>query len=640
MQMRKRKPLIRTLVLMLCVLLIGNSAISMAVTDVTSSHWAKAQIGRMIDNKIMPTYANGAFQPDAVVTSLEVMTAAYRAVKGAGLLDSVQMGTLTSKYEASLKSVGVPQMLSPYDSDTYPALAFALEYKILTLEEIKVFINGTTITNVKKVNATVIIAKTLNVFKQENLNKIILLKYKDAAEISLSAIKYVNLLIEHSIISSTGDSLGNFNPNNTINRATLAVMIDGLYSSLKTGDNVKLNSGETATEGTTEATTEGTSEDKPVGIETEKTVNGTVVKMDDGTFTVTIKNASGKEESYKLDEATMSIKGSTGTYYDIVIGSVIEITVKNGVATGVALTEKLSAIEGKFVQLSGYIGTTNKRRSIKVAVSATANEFRNVYEDTLVTINGVPASANDLKPDYKVIVYYKEYDAKRIIAYSDAYEFYGILNDSFTIATTTKVGITMENGTIFSGVITPKVIFVNSSAGYNKGDIVKATLKYGEIVKVEWIGQAKTVVGDVTGINIKKNPEISILLSNGKTETYGFSSKAKLLNETGDNAITIYDLRLDQEVTVEIGIGGIVQLQQGRKIIAEPTAIKATVSQVVDSSNILIVTDESNRMRTVTFPTGSVYKASNYKAGMVLYIEGKAIADTIFEVIKITVQAQ
>ena len=198
----------------------------------------------------------------------------------------------------------------------------------------------------------------------------------------------------------------------------------------------------------------------------------------------------------------------------------------------------------------------------------------------------------------------------------------------------------MENGTVFNGTITPKVIFVNGSTGYNKGDIVKATLKFGEIVKVEWIGQAKTVVGDVTGINIKKNPEISILLSNGKIETYGFSSKAKLLNETGDNAITIYDLRLDQEVTVEIGIGGIVQLQQGRKIIAEPTAIKATVSQVVESSNLLIVTDENNRMRTVTFPTGSSYKASNYKAGMVLYIEGKAIADTIFEVIKITVQAQ
>lgn len=57
MQMCKRKPLIRTLVLMLCVLLIGNSAISMAVTDVTSGHWANAQIGRVIDNKLMPTYA-------------------------------------------------------------------------------------------------------------------------------------------------------------------------------------------------------------------------------------------------------------------------------------------------------------------------------------------------------------------------------------------------------------------------------------------------------------------------------------------------------------------------------------------------------------------------------------------------------
>jgi len=78
----------------------------------------------------------------------------------------------------------------------------------------------------------------------------------------------------------------------------------------------------------------------------------------------------------------------------------------------------------------------------------------------------------------------------------------------------------------------------------------------------------------------------------------------------------------------------------GRKIIAEPTAIKATISQVVDSSNVLLVTDENNRQRTITFPVGSIYKATNFKAGMVVFIEGKAIADTIFEVIKITVQSE
>jgi hypothetical protein len=131
-----------------------------------------------------------------------------------------------------------------------------------------------------------------------------------------------------------------------------------------------------------------------------------------------------------------------------------------------------------------------------------------------------------------------------------------------------------------------------------------------------------------------------LILSSGKSESNPLASRVKILNENGESSLTIYDLRLDQEVTVSVGIGGITSIQLGRKLVAEPTGIKVTVQQVVESSNILLVTDESNRMRTVTFPVGSAYKAIDYKAGNQLYIEGKAIADTLFEVINITIQTK
>lgn len=632
----KNKGLIRkAMVLVLCVMMIGNGSIVLAASDVSSSFWAKTQIDSVVNQNIMPLYAGDNFKPDSVVTSLEVITAIYRTVKAAGLLDNVQMGTITTKHEADIKAIGIPQMYAPYDSDVYPAIAYALEYNILSLDEVKVFISGSTLTNVKKVNAAVLISKALNVYKQENLNKIILLSYKDSAEISLSAIKYVNFLIEKGIISNKGDGEGKFNPNSTINRTLLAVMIDGLSKELKNEKGVQ-----PTTETTTETTTEPSDNSGTVTFEAEKIVKGTVKSVDDGDFSVTVSTTAGRDETYKLDEAKVAVVGALGSFNDITLGVNIVLTVTNGVVTKVELDKKLQTVEGKMVQLTDFIGTSKLRRSLKIAITEKSNEFRSVYNDTIVTINGLPAKATDLKPGDRVIVLYEGYDAKRIIAYSENYEFYGILGNNIDMKLGSDVNITMESGNIFKGTSKTIVNYTGGSVSYKSGDIVKATLKFGDIVKLEWIGQVKTVVGKVSGINIKKNAELTVTLTTGKDETYTFSSKAKLLNETGDNSIAIYDLRLDQEVTVEIGIGGITKLQLGRKIVAEPTGFKATISQVVDSSNILLVTDENNRLRTVTFPSGSIYKATNFKAGMVLYIDGKAIADTIFEVIKITIQSE
>ncbi len=637
----KNKSFIRkAMVLLLCVMMIGNGSIVLAATDVSSSFWANTQINSVVNQNIMPLYTGDNFKPDSIVTSVEVVTAIYRTVKAAGLLDNVQMGTITTKHEAEIKALNIPQMLAPYNSDVYPAIAYALEYNILTIDEVKVFISGSTLTNVKKVNAAVLIAKALNAYKQENLNKIILLSYKDSSEISLSAIKYVNYLIEKGIISNKGDGEGKFNPNSTINRTLLAIMIDGLSKELKVGTLTQPTTEATTETTTEEATTETSTDTGNVVFEAEKTVKGTVKAVNDGDFSVTVTTTAGRDESYVLDEAQVAVVGTLGSFNDITLGVNIVLTVKNGVVTKAELDKKLQTVEGKMVQLTDFIGTTQSRRSLKIAITEKTNEFRSVYNDTIVTINGLPAKATDLKPGDKVIVLYEGYDAKRIIAYSESYEFYGILGNTIDTKVAGEVNITMESGNIFKGTSKTIINYVGGSAGYKSGDIVKATLKFGEIVKLEWIGQVKTVVGKISGINIKKNPELTVTLTTGKDETYGFSTKAKLLNETGDNNIAIYDLRLDQEVTVDIGIGGITKLQLGRKIVAEPTGIKATISQVVDSSNILLVTDENNRLRTVTFPVGSIYKATNFKAGMVVYIEGKAIAETIFEVIKITIQSQ
>ncbi len=641
MHKKTKKNMSKFFVLMLSAMLIGNSGIALAATDVAKGHWANNQIESVSGKIIMPVYADGTFKPESVATSLEVIVSIYRAVKTTGLLDNVQMGAITTKHEASLKALGIPQMLAPYGSDTYPALAYALEYNILTLQEIKVFISGSTLTNVKKVNALVFIAKALNAYKQENLNKIILLSYKDSAEISLSAIKYVNLAIEQGILSSKGDSNGKLNPSNPINRATLAILIDGFYKALSSGENTQPLP-EASAEPTTQPTTQPTgppSVDPPI-LEAEKIFSGKVKTVNDADQTISVQNTSGKTEKFELNEAVITAAGSKATFESLTLDAQVELTLKKGIVTSVALEKALSQVEGSFVFLTDNIGVTNIRKSIKVLLPTKSHDFKNVYDDTIVTIDGLPAKATDLKAGYNTIVLYEGFDAKRIIAYSELYEFTAIMNKTLDSKSPGKFEVTLESGNIVSTMTQAIGVTYLGGPVFNAGDLVKVTLKNGVLTRLEYIGKARTMVGTLSGINIKKIPELTLTLASTKSETYALSNKVKLINEMGENALSIYDLRLAQEVTVDIGIGGITKVQLGRKIIAESMGIKVTVSQVVESSNLLIVTDENNRVRTVTFPVGSTYKAANYKTGTVLFIDGKAITEAVFEVIKITVQIQ
>ena len=627
----KKKAILRKLMaMMICAVLLAGNVLTFAATDVDQSHWANAFVSNTVASNIMPLYSNGAFNPESVVTNLETITVIYRTAKASGLVSDSDVVQYVSKHEASLKGLGIPAMIAPYGSDAYPALAFALEKGILTLDEIKVFVSGTTLTNVKKVNAVVFVAKALNYYKQENLNKIILLSYKDAAEISLTAVKYVNLLIEHGIISSKGDAEGKFNPNAAINRATMSVLADGLYKSLMAGVNTPPNT----TEGTTTDVTE------PVIIEATKTVSGTVKSVDDGTQTVTLTTSTGKVETYSLIEAQITAAGQKASFNSIVLGTQMDLTVKNGVAISAVLDKIFTTVEGKFSLLTDYLGAAKVKRSLRTELPSGSYDYKSVYDDTIVTIDGMPSKASELQLNYRLIVYYDGFDAKRIVAFSDQYEFYGILDETIDLAAPGKISITQESGNVYMGTLNKSVLYLNASQGFKKGDIVKVTTAYGEVTKLEYLGQAKTVVGTINGIHIKKTPELSLILSSGKSESNPLASRVKILNENGESSLTIYDLRLDQEVTVSVGIGGITSIQLGRKLVAEPTGIKVTVQQVVESSNILLVTDESNRMRTVTFPVGSAYKAIDYKAGNQLYIEGKAIADTLFEVINITIQTK
>ena len=497
--------------MMLILLMFGNLSFGMVpVTDVTSSHWANKYVQSVVEKEIMLLNEDGSFKPNENVTNVEAVVVLYRAAKAAGYLQDVNINTLTSKYESDLEAISMPKMLAPYGGDVYPALAYALENKILVLDEVKYFINNGKLTEAKKVDISVFFGKALNVYKNENLNKIISLSYKDAFDISLGALKYVNLLIEYDIISNKGDSNGNFNPKNIINRAVLAVYADGYYTAIKSdgvsdpstsGDATNANS-ETETPIPNTTNTTGTNTSTPANT---VEVTGTITDVFSDLKLIEVKEAIGKTTVYDLKQAKIYADQAMIDFDSLEKGAFVQLTLVNDAVTTVVLDKNYDKVEGTFSQVTDPMGDTLKFRSLKIQLPNKSFDFKRVYETTPITIDGVQKTVLDLKEGYKLIVSYDGYDAKGITAYSDYYQFTGMLKQPLDPASPMTLEVEKEDGLIFKQELTNSVTFTNPEKLLSKNDIVKVTLNYGVVSNIAYVGQAKDLIGTIERNSYYKN---------------------------------------------------------------------------------------------------------------------------------------
>lgn len=625
----------KIMVLFLCVMLVGNVSFA-AIKDVPADHWSKAFVETVVSRDIMPLYPDGSFKPDASVDTAEVLMAVYRTALKAGAVSEPEAASMTEKYRASIVAAGIPVSRAPYGTDLYPAVAFALEKGIVSADDLK---DLAAVRPAKKIDAVVYVSKGLSALTKDDLSMIVALGYSDRGDIPISAFKYVHYMIQKGVIAKAGDANNRFNPGNPVSRAVLAALVGGMEKALSehpgsgtgsgTGDQTP---GAPAAPGS--AGQPGTSQPST----SQGTVSGTVTAIDDAALKVTLKTAAGKVETYALEGAVIKA-GAAGTEVGsegITVGARITLTLKDGVVIEGKLDVLLERLEGKVSLMTGYLDESKTLRSLRVEPASGGFEFRRVLKDTAITLDGVPVTAQDLKVGYRVSVLYEGYDAKRIIAYSNHYTFYALLKNPIEPKVTKRLVGTLASGGQFVGDIDSKTAFVKADSGLKAGDIVKITLSYGDVSKVEYVGQARTFAGRISHIHIAKDSELGVDVAGGKTEAHLLSSAVRIRSDENAGRLSIYDLRLGQEVTVTVGIGGITEIQLGRKLSVEPAGIKVTVTQIISSSNILLATDASGKLRTLTFPTGSTYKASQYKVGEILNIEGKAIGEAVFEVEKVT----
>lgn len=627
----------KVLAVFLAVMLVGNAAFAaVAVTDVTSSHWANDYVQSVVEKEIMALNEDGSFKPNDNVTNVETIIVLYRAAKQAGFLNGVNLNTLTSKYEADLEGLGIPKMLAPYGGDVYPALSYALENKILVMDEVKYFISNGKLTEAKKVDTSVFFGKALNVYKNENLNKIISLSYKDAFDISLGALKYVNLLIEYNLISNKGDSNGNFNPKSIINRSVLAVYADGYYKAIGANGQVATGTDSTVTVPNPSETTDTSgSTDTATQSSDDVTVSGTITDIFTDLKLIEVKEASGKTSVYDLKQAKIYADESLIDFSSLEKTTLVKLTITGGIVETVKLDKAYDKVEGTFIQVTELMGETQKFRSMKIQLPSNAYDFKRVYTSTPVTIDGVQKTVEDLKTGYKVVVAFDGYDAKSVTAYSEFYQIGGMLKDSINPKAPTALSMTMDNGNSFYQELTSEVSFSNTENLLNKNDIVKVVLKYGTVISIEYIGQAKDLVGTIEEIHITKTPSIAIKLDTGIVETYTLSDKAKLVDDAGNETLTIYDLRLDQIVRMHVGIEGIDRIDFSKE--TETVSFSGTVTNVFATTNLLIVKGDDGTTKTVGFAQNSGLKITDYVIGDKLFIKGKQLTEVLFEADSIVV---
>jgi len=253
-----------------------------------------------------------------------------------------------------------------------------------------------------------------------------------------------------------------------------------------------------------------------------------------------------------------------------------------------------------------------------------------------VTIDGKKADVDDLEVNDYVMVYYEDYSAMSIVAFSKNYVFKGMLTQKILLKSPDELNVTLENGTNFTAEIETGISYSGVTGNVlNKGDIVEVTLVYGKVKALAYAGEVRDIKGIIKGIYIKANSEIELNTGLDTYETIKVDPLLNIISESGEEGLNIYDLRLDQIANVHIGFNGIEVIRLGDD--ADKVSFDATVTSVIMSSNIMIVVDESGLSKTVAFATNTSLRAEDYEVGDKLSINGRKITEGLFEADEIKV---
>ncbi len=195
--------------------------------DINDVPWdgAKTVINSVADLGLLSGYEDTTFRARNSVTYCEAIQMLYTTLQKTGTAKQMDAAT-QYKYISFMQAYGIPTWAQP-------AVAYGLEYSIITTSDMAKFMSGKTSNYATRQDVAKMFGNALAVRYDVDRNAKTASAFKDYYLISDDSIILVDLLARLGIVS--GDSNNNFSPANNINRAEMAVMLNKTYEILKEG---------------------------------------------------------------------------------------------------------------------------------------------------------------------------------------------------------------------------------------------------------------------------------------------------------------------------------------------------------------------------------------------------------------------
>lgn len=604
-------------VCLLVVMMAGGPATFGArlFTDVPEDYWAMPYIIKAVENEIMPGYSDATYKPTKSASKLEVITAIYNMICASDKFDKAQGDVLAMKFGGTIDAADIPKTLPPYGETTWAAVGYALENSILHPDELKGFVIEGELAEATKLEASIFLGKGMNLFLGENLQRIVSFDYKDAFSIPNVAAPYVDILIQNGVISSAGDDKGNFNPKRVLTREVLAIFTSGAYGVL---------SGEIEPASSDDAALETGSQTGDA-----KTYEAIVSIVHNDLEIIEIRDGGGKLHVYDGSRVSISRDGNPLTLSEVNKGMDVTVYEADGKLEKLVVNRQFDKAEGKFFAKSDALSDAEGRYRVITVTAEGGKKYYKAYDSAVVVKDGEAVAISDLVVGDKLYISAEGFNVREVEAYSEKTVASGILNRTTDFKAGSSVSIQLEKGSYIDQILSRDIEVSSSGEGIRKGDIVKVTLEYGQVVKVESTGMRSEITGTVQSIFISEQPQITLELPDGAVKTVNLKPDMTYTLLGGDEDGTIYDLRLDQNVTLKMDGTGANTLVMNK--IIERTRFKAVVQDVYQTANLLKVKDESGQVWMVSFREGAVFSMLDYAPGDTVFVIGFELSSDLYE---------
>ncbi|WFD10561.1 S-layer homology domain-containing protein [Tepidibacter hydrothermalis] len=549
-KLRIKKWVKSTLAVMLAVFLILTSVMysfgAQMFTDVTDKHWSKKYVESMSSKKIVTGYEDATFKPDKSVSRIESIVLITR------LFDPKEVQATydanKSKYEKALKDYGI----LTYADWAKEEIVFALEKNIINNEKLlSSFVKNGNPQNALRWEIAVYLARGLDLEKE--LNKVVVLGFKDANQIPSEAKPYVDVLIKKGIINSSGDYKGNFNPKNPVTRAEMSKMLYVAYD-------LKNKNGNTNTNTDTNKNT-----DTNTNTDNSQILTSVEGKIDDvleynGNITLTIKDSRDKKLVFSNKKSDISIKfgSQTAKIEDLKEGREVKLTISGSKLYSVKLSDVEEEKEGYFYTVSF---DANGNHTIKFKIGNNYEEYK-VKSTTKIKLDGENASAYNLDKEDKVTIKIKNGDIEEIDAISKNFEVDGIIQEVSSSKIEIETDDKHKKTYKFDIDKDVKVKRNNDRAKVSDlrvGDKVDLEVEYDKVVDIDADTVKTKVKGILKEIKMAQTPEITILDNDNKTKTYKLAPGFEV--EVDDRSAGLYDLRINHKIEITLESGEVTEIE-------------------------------------------------------------------------------